>query len=237
VNGALAVARLFAPRAPSLRHGLVQRHVMIDGLTRDHGAGTVLELAAGLSARGLRASADPAVSYVEVDRPEVVARKRALLERSDAGKAALARPNLRFVPGDVAEVDLAGLVPAAPEPLLVLVEGLLMYLDEAAQARLLQRLAALLAGRARARLVFDLVPTGEQPPPGLAARALAAIWKRATRGGEFVRDGRKREDVLAMLQAAGFQTVECLSPADGPARWKVPHLDRRTQQLVFVAGL
>jgi O-methyltransferase involved in polyketide biosynthesis len=228
-NAVLAVARLFAPRAPSLRHGLVQRHVMIDRLLERERPAIVLELAAGLSARGLRASADPGVRYVEVDRAEVVARKQALLER-----AALARANLRLHAGDVADAPLAELVPPPPAPLLVIAEGLLMYLDEGAAGRLFARVRALLAGR-RGALVFDLVPPAERPRPGLVGRALRWLLARATRGGAFARDGRTRADVIAALRAAGFGEVEALEPASAPAAWNVPHLDRRTQQVVFVA--
>jgi len=84
-NAALAMARPFFGKGPSLRHSLVQRHVMIDRVLTDEGARHVLELAAGLSRRGLTFSADARVSYVELDRAPVIARKRALLSRARPG--------------------------------------------------------------------------------------------------------------------------------------------------------
>jgi len=221
------------PRAPSLRHALVQRHVMIDRALEDAKLAHVLELAAGLSRRGAHLSGRPDVTVTEVDLPAVIARKRALLERTAEGRAVLARPNLRLVAGDVASIDLAALAAAPPGArLAVVAEGLLMYLDAAAQRDLFARVRALLG--AGGLFVFDLVPQVEQPPPGVAGRALAGLMRRFTRGGDFVRDTRSRDDIAADLRAAGF-TVEALAPADAPAHWAIPHLDQRTQQLVWVA--
>src|SRR5215510_4178842 len=52
-NLALGVARPFLRDARSLRHALLHRHTMIDRLVRESGAKQVLELAAGLSRRGV----------------------------------------------------------------------------------------------------------------------------------------------------------------------------------------
>ncbi len=234
VTVALAAARPFHRRPPSLRHSLVQRHVMIDRLLADSGCQVCLELAAGLSARGIRASADPSMTYVEVDRPGVIERKRGLLERTSAGREVLERKNLRLVAGDVAEVVLADLVPSSPTPLFVIAEGLLVYLDAAAQRALWARVAALLQGRG-GTLAFDLVPAIEQPEPGAVGNFLGGLMRKVTRGGEFVRDTRSRQDIAGELRAAGFDEVTILEPATAPRDWQVPHLDERTQQLVFVA--
>jgi len=233
-NAALGLGRPFRGRPSSLRHTLVQRHVMIDRLLADAaGIQHVLELAAGLSRRGAHVSADPAIRYTEVDLPPVLARKRALLERTPAGQAVLARRNLRLVAGDLAQIDLAGVAAAPPgQPLMVIAEGLLMYLDRDLQRDLFRRVRALLG--AGGVFGFDLVPMGEQPPPGVSGRTLGWLMRRATGGADFVRDTRTRSDVAEDLERAGF-TVSLLEPAAAPARWQVPHLDQPTQQLVFAA--
>ena len=218
------------PRAPSLRHALVQRHVMIDRILEDAATTHVLELAAGLSRRGAHLSGRPDITVTEVDLPAVIARKRALLERTPAGRDVLARPNLHLVEGDLAQLDLPLLASGAP--LAVVAEGLLMYLDAEAQRDLFARVRALLVSGGC--FVFDLVPPSEQPPPGRVGRALGALMRRFTDGADFARAARTRHDVRADLEEVGF-TVEVLDPTDAPARWNVPHLDRHTQQLVWIA--
>jgi O-methyltransferase involved in polyketide biosynthesis len=46
------------------------------------------------------------VRYTELDLPPVVERKRDLLQRTDEGRAVLARPGLRLIEGDVETVAL-----------------------------------------------------------------------------------------------------------------------------------
>jgi O-methyltransferase involved in polyketide biosynthesis len=176
-------------------------------------------------------SSDPKVRYVEVDRPFVVRKKRELLERTAKGRAALARPNLRLVEGDVAEVDLDALVPG-DGPLAVVAEGLLMYLDAGAQRALWRRVRQLFTARPGV-LVFDLVPAGEQVRRGALGSAFGWFFRRATRGARFDRDARTRDDVAGELGAAGF-SVELLEPRDVLERWNLPHRDAWTQVLIFV---
>jgi O-methyltransferase involved in polyketide biosynthesis len=231
-NLVLSITALFAA-GPSLRCSLLQRHLMMDRLLAESGAEHVLELAAGLSRRGVAVSADPRVSYTEVDRAAVVARKRQLLSRSEAGRAVLARPNLRFVAADLADASLDELVTAhAGAPLFVVAEGLLMYLDAAAQRSLWRRVRALFDARP-GTLVFDLVPLVEHARPGRASRALRWLFRRATRGARFERDSRTRDDISAELRELGF-AVEPLDPRAVLDRWQLPYGDVRTQQLLFV---
>jgi O-methyltransferase involved in polyketide biosynthesis len=230
-NGVLAAARLVAPRRPSLRHSLLQRHVMIDELLRRSGAKVVLELASGLSRRGAAFTADPGMLYVEVDLPKVMAAKRRLLARTPGGAAIAARPNLRLEEGDVTQVALEELGARAPG-MFVIAEGLLMYLEAAEQRRLWERVASLL--RDGGTLVFDLVPAAEHAPIGPVARALGGLLRGATRGAGFVRDSRSRADIAEELRASGFATVEVVEPADVAAAWSLPFPGWDTKQVLFV---
>jgi O-methyltransferase involved in polyketide biosynthesis len=218
-------------RKPRLRESLVQRHLMIDHLAR--GAPVVLELAAGLSARGVRMSSDPDVTYTEVDLPATMSYKRRLLARAHEGQAVLARPNLSLIEADVLAADLTSLCRAKPgAPLVVIVEGLFMYLSADAQRSLWQRIRGLF-DRRPGTLIFDLVPFVEQGERTAFGRALGWMQRRASRGVGFVRDRRTRHDIARELTELGF-AVEMLEPRDVPAGWQLPHLDARTQQLVFV---
>ncbi len=231
-NAALWLARRLRPELPSLPHSLAQRHAILDALVAQAGCSRVLELAAGLSRRGATVSADPHFDYVEVDLASVVQQKRALLQRSAAGRAVLERPNLRLVSGDVAAIDLEALVPGAA-PACVVAEGLLMYLDAAAQRALWTRLATLLRARPGSWFVFDLVPAIEQPQPGVVGRVLDRLFQRFTGGARFAFDHRGRSALVNELHAAGFAEVELFEPHMAPADWQLPFLDQPTQTLVF----
>lgn len=235
VNAALGVARPFVGggHAP-LRVSLLHRHVAIDHVVRAARRPRILELAAGLSRRGLTFSEDATVDYVEVDRPAVLEAKRALLSRTAEGRRALARPNLRLLGADVIETPLAELSPPDGRPLAVIAEGLLMYLQVEAQRSLVGRVRERLADGG-GTFVFDLVPPREQPPPGLAGRGLGWLMKRFTGGQGFAPDPRSREEIADDVRACGFADVEILEPRRVAREWGLPHPEANTQQLVFVA--
>jgi len=237
VNGVLAIAGWFVRGAPSLRHGLVQRHVMLDALVhrgRSHGADTVLELAAGLSPRGAAFTADPELSWIEVDLPAVVAYKTALLQRTTEGEQVLARPHLRRVGADLRDTDLLD-IHTPTGPAVVLAEGLLMYLDDEARRDLFARVAQWLAPHGGS-FAFDLVPPQDKAPPGWIARWLGAWMRRFTGGDGLSETPASREDVLAELTEAGFCEVWTLTPDEAPGAWGVPHLHMATEQRLFVAS-
>jgi O-methyltransferase involved in polyketide biosynthesis len=234
VNAVLGIARPFTGVRGPLPVALLHRHTFIDALLRAAGARRVLELAAGLSRRGVTFSSDPEVEYVEVDRPEVVAVKRRLLERTDEGRAALGRPNFRLTEADVLTTPLGALAPPDGRELFVIAEGLLMYLEADAQRALARTIAARLADGG-GTFVFDFVPPREQPAPGRVGRSLGWAMKRMTRGQGFANDERTRVEVTSDLAACGFDRVEAVEPRVVAREWGLPHPDAETQQVVFVA--
>ena len=165
--------------------------------------------------------------YVEVDLSATIERKRALLERTAAGRDVLARGNFALVAGDALAVDLAALAAGAAP--LVIAEGLAMYLPGPARRALFAKVAALPG----ARFVFDLVPIDEQPRPGRVGRALEAAMKRFTGGQSFERDARTRDQLRAELAEAGFGAVEVVTPADVARAWQLPHAEVATSVVVF----
>lgn len=233
-NAALALARPFQRDPRSLKHALLHRHAMIDHLLGASGARQVLELAAGLSRRGVAVSADPAIRYTEVDLRHVVEKKRALLDRSPAGRVVLARPNLRLVARDVTEEALADLVePGAP--LFVIAEGLLMYLSPEKQRALFRAAHALLARAGGGTFVFDLVPSCEEPAPSAAGHALGWLMERFTGGKSFERDARTRGEITRELGEAGFSEASAIEPGEVAKAWGLPSPEVPTRQLVFAA--
>jgi O-methyltransferase involved in polyketide biosynthesis len=233
-----AALRLANPlQRPKLPYALLHRHVLIDRLVEragEHaGVQQVIELAAGLSARGVRMTARDTLSYSELDLAPVIQKKRELLNRSASGAAILARSRFSLIAGDALSTPLEPLVRTDHGVVMVIAEGLLMYLDAPTQRRLARRIAQLLHGTGGA-WVFDYVPPSEQPPPGVAGRVLGALMRRFTGGRGFARDLRSRWEIVHDLQAAGFTTVEVLEPQRIARIWKLPFPEVPTQQLVFV---
>lgn len=228
-NAALAVAAVLRGETP-LRYALLHRHAMIDRVVRGSKLRRVVELAAGLSRRGAAFTEDPRLHYVEIDLPPVIAHKRALLARTAAGRAVLARPNFELVAGDIETIELD-----ATEPVFVVAEGLAMYLNAAARRRLFAKIHRLAERSGELRLAFDLVPTDELPPPGAAGRMLEAAMKAFTGGQTFERDARSRQDVVGELRSAGFAEIEPLASVDVARAWQLPEPERPTRTLVFTA--
>jgi O-methyltransferase involved in polyketide biosynthesis len=233
-NAALAVSRLFRRDFAPLRESLVHRHAAIDALLKRSGARQVLELAAGLSRRGATFSEDPDVRYTELDLPAVSRKKRALLERTEEGRAVLARPNFRLVEGDVQDAELETWTEPGV-PLFVIAEGLMMYLQPPQQRGLWERIARVCQRAGQAGFVFDLVPASEQPKPGAVGRALEAAMKSFTGGRSFERDARTRDEIAADVRVAGFDEVVLIEPAAVAEAWSLPFPKARSQQLLFNA--
>ena len=114
---------------------------------------------------------------------------------------------------------------------LLIAEGLFMYLDADTQRALWREaLEALQGGGA---LLFDLVPSCEQPPPGLFGRALGALMAHFTGGETFTRDERGREELCWELRELGFSKVKLYETNQVARELGLPHPEARTQQLIF----
>ncbi len=231
-NAVLAAGRLFKRDGAPLRLALLHRHAMIDHLLATSGCRRVLELASGLSRRGAAFTADPRLHYTEVDLPPMIRRKRELLERTRQGREVLGRPGLRLVAGDLAHLELAPLV-APGERLFVIAEGLMMYLPAAARQRLFSNLRGLAEVCGDLQLVFDLVPTEDEPAPGRFGRGLEAMMKRFTGGRGFERDARTRADVIGELRAARFEDATCVTSREIAHAWSLPEPGQQTTTVLF----
>ena len=107
---------------------LEARYKLVDNLILEVGNSQVVELASGVATHGINLSrSDPSLSYVEVDLPDVVKEKRAIIE--EVGVAVPA--NLTIVEGDaLSEDDIRKAIAGfdAAKPLTVVNEGLMRYL-------------------------------------------------------------------------------------------------------------
>jgi O-methyltransferase involved in polyketide biosynthesis len=233
VNAASRLSRALDRRVEPIRESLLQRHAMLDHLVREAGAPQVLELAAGFSRRGATFSADPALVYTELDLPHVIAKKRELLYRTPRGRQVAARANLRMVAADVAVVALDHHL-SAPGPATVISEGLIMYLDATLRAELWRRIARALAAAGGGSYAFDFTPWPERPGDRFG-QLLHRTMKRFTRGQGFAPDDRTRDQLVADLEAAGFDHARAIDASTVARAWSLPRAETATRQVVFVA--
>jgi len=132
------------------------RYKSIAGRLRATGTDQVLELASGLSLRGLAMTeADPALTYVETDLEALTAEKRALVTRlrhehhlPDRGRYLLSAANAL----DLGELWDATAALRRDRPLAIVSEGLLQYLSPAELEVVAGNIRALLAAFARGGL-------------------------------------------------------------------------------------
>lgn len=192
---------------PSLESYLLARHRAIDALLTDavenHGIGQVIEIAAGMSARGWRFanSYGSRLTYVEADLPAMAARKRRALARIGSLSATHRVAEIDALrddgPDSLAELA-AGLDPAAG--LAVVTEGLLGYLPTDAVLALWRRIAATLENFSAGRYVSDLHLGSVQTP---AVRFFRQLLGAFVRGRVYLHfDGAAEAE--AALRDAGF---------------------------------
>ena len=107
------------------------RYLMTDRETTKSGAQQVLELASGLSPRGIAMTASPAVTYVEMDLADKLKTKKMVIDRLVAQGTITPRSNLYLEEGNVAStVDFENAARRfADKPVAVICEGLLRYIS------------------------------------------------------------------------------------------------------------
>jgi O-methyltransferase involved in polyketide biosynthesis len=232
-TGIYELARWLRPAMAPMVTGLLHRHLMIDHLLEEQDPAQVLELAAGLSARGVRYTGG-ARPYVEVDLAPVLAAKERLLGRSPAGREVLGRPNLRRVAGDATQLALAPLL-APGRPALVIAEGLHMYLDVATQRRLWRHVAEALGRAGGGAFVFDRFQRARSPHPGPVSRAVLSAMRRWQHRIGFQPDRRDRRALVRDLGAAGFDRVEAFHSRDVAHAWGLLQPNVPTDALILVA--
>lgn len=200
---------------PTLEHFLLARHRIIDlHLRREIAAGrvgTIVELAAGMSPRGHDFSASyPDLTYVEVDLPAMVERKRGALERiGGLGD----RLRLRVESADVMDPAALAAVFARLDHdrgVAVVTEGLLNYFPTETVERLWTGVATALRGFPHGVYLSDL---HLQAGTSVVDQAFATALSVAVRG----RVHFHYADALAAadaLRAAGFPDAAVREPVE-----------------------
>jgi O-methyltransferase involved in polyketide biosynthesis len=146
------------------------RYKAINQVMAEFAPTQILELASGLLPRGMGMSDDPNLTFVESDLPIMIARKQKLVQKllGDSlwnGKTITPplrkRPNLRF-----AAIDATAQPSQFPadkdcwqpnQPITILCEGLLMYLDQTEKQRVFANVQELLQMYGGVWITSDLV--------------------------------------------------------------------------------
>lgn len=187
---------------PSDAVGVAMRAKVFDRWTREflaaHPRALVLHLACGLDSRVERVDPGPDVEWVDLDQPDVIALRERLVEP---------RPGYRMVGASVLDDGWLDDLPR-DRPVLVVAEGLTMYLPRAEGPPLLRRLVAHLG---RGELAFDTYsPLGVR-----LSQLVPAIRRTGNRLDWGIGDPHELEREvpgLRLLEALGaFETAE---PAD-----------------------
>jgi O-methyltransferase involved in polyketide biosynthesis len=196
---------------------LLARHEAIDArlerAIEDGRVQQVIEVASGLSPRGLRFSEryGDRITYVEADLPAMAARKRAALERigprSDAHRVDEIDALKDDGPGSLAELA-RGL--DRSKGLAIITEGLLGYLERSMVDGVWRRFARTLSGFATGVYVSD-IHIGEVQ--NIQVRAFRVLLSVFVRGRVYLHFGSEQEIVDA-LRAAGFVSAEVIRAAD-----------------------
>jgi O-methyltransferase involved in polyketide biosynthesis len=207
---AAEIARVAAlPGSELRRRHFVERTRSIDTLLAEAGANCILELAGGLSFRGLAWAQQHAGTYVDSDLPDMIATKRQLIDALAPGPLT---GELRLAALEVLDAAaFAATVAAIPDGTFAIVnEGLLMYLDDSEKQRLAANIRAALALRGGVWITADVYLRVARHP-GVAAD---------DRLKEFLAAHRVEENKFASFAAAetfftsaGFRIERRLAPA------------------------
>jgi len=174
-------------------------------ITRElqQGVDMVVNLAAGLDARPYRMALPASFPWVEVDLPEILAYKEEILAK-EKPTCALERIRLDLSDGEARRALFADLDRRAKK-ILVLTEGLLIYLDAEEVARLARDLGA---GPHFQRWIMDLTSPGllrmMQRTAGKSLSQVGAPFKFAPAAGPafFEGQGWKPLEVKGLLKTA-----------------------------------
>ncbi len=123
------------------------RYLIINRLLKEVGATQIIELASGLTPRGLELTKDPNITFIELDLPDVIEEKKKIVENIIREHKIGDRNNLYLEAGSALEE--ADIMKAAShfdekKEIAIINEGLLRYLKRDEQAKMAQAILPVL---------------------------------------------------------------------------------------------
>ena len=203
-------------QAPSLASCLAYRHRLIEAAALGHEPDVLVEIAGGLSRRGVTFAADHGVRTIEIDLPHMVAAKAEILQRSALSER-LGPHHLEAIDvlSDGFEAQLRELLADSQRPVVVM-EGLLGYFTMDQRAQLLGSLARALAGR-DALVLADVYTVEARAQMGIATDLLRGAIRFVTRGQGTRGSWPDRAAVEAAWTEVGFGSLALVLPEAFPA--------------------
>jgi O-methyltransferase involved in polyketide biosynthesis len=202
------------PGVPSMRVYLGFRHLLIDAIVEELAPDRIIELGAGLSRRATTWVLDRGADAIEIDLPDMIAAKRAAIDRAPVEIRDRLNAGLRLVGDDVLAdgfaARLRALVAGATRPVIV-AEGLASYFDGAGRRRLFGAVAEATAGTAGA-FVCDLHTRVNQARVGRSAAVLRLAIGALTRRRRALDPYADETEAAAALRDAGFATITIATP-------------------------
>ena len=200
------------PGAAQRRGHFEIRARSVDAALRELGATRVLEIAAGLSFRGLAMASREDVFYLDTDLPEMAALKADLVARLHPGPL-IGTLSVRALDALDAEAFRAAVADIPPGPLAIVHEGLLMYLNDDEKARLAASVRAALLERGGVWVTADVYVRSD----------VRLSWEEHMK--KFLEEHRVEENKFADFAAAeayfeanGFTITRRVSPSSDPSR-------------------
>lgn len=179
-----------------------------------HGVDVVVNLAAGLDARPYRMQLRPALQWIEIDLPEILTYKETILA-SETPTCRLERIRADLSDGAARKSLFADLA-ARGQKILVLTEGLLIYLETSEVLSLAQDLAA---NAQFQRWILDL------HSPGLLHMMQRTAGTQLSQVGAQFKFGPPEGPPF--FEAAGWKAIEVQGLLKTAARFKRPPLGLR----------
>ncbi len=204
----------------NIRTFLLQRHLIIDHLIdqaiQQDGVDQVLEIACGMSPRGIRLrEKHPNLTMVEADLPDMATRKAArLLAAGHLGEQHQVTPiDILTESGDYTLESVIARAFDNTKPIVVVTEGLTSYFSLEVISEFWQRLAKVLANRPGSVYLSESYLMPRQPLLRNSLKTLGGLLGTMTRSQvsfHFEDD----QQACDHFQASGFSSVRVYNPSE-----------------------